>query len=128
AADLVGERSPPEPARHVEEAQEADESGRGGGCDPILEHLLDHRGGLPEHTDAGGDVEAEDDPQPPEFRRPERVGPPDLVAGVRSASAGVTLCRVTSARASSGGGDQPSGRHPSAGSRYPNAPAVMNTR
>ena len=48
--------------------------------------------------------------------------------GVRIASPGVTLCSVMRLFAFSGGGTQPAGFQSLAGTRYPNAPPIMNTR
>ena len=59
AADGVGQRRPEETAAHVEQAQQADEAGRGAGADRAREHLLNHRRRLAEHADAGRHVQAQ---------------------------------------------------------------------
>ena len=49
------------------------------GADAALEQVLDHRRGLLQDADAGGDVGAQHDPQQPELRRPPRRAHVDIV-------------------------------------------------
>ncbi len=62
-ADVVGRARPDEPAEHVEQADHPDETGSGHRRDGALEHFLDHHRGLSEDADAGGHIEAQDQPQ-----------------------------------------------------------------
>ena len=66
---------------HVEQAQQADEARRRDDRYLAREHFLGHGGGLPEHADAGGHVEAKHPPDQPELRRLDRVIDVDVVLG-----------------------------------------------
>ena len=79
APDIIRRGRPEETAAHVEQAHQADETRRCDDRDFAREHLLAHRGGLAEHADAGGHVEAKHPPDQPELRRFQRVIDIDVV-------------------------------------------------
>jgi len=81
ASDEVGDGGPEETAGHVEDAEKADESDSGRGADAGVEEVLNHRRGLFEDADAGGDVGEENDPEEPELGGSPCVVDGDVVGG-----------------------------------------------
>ncbi len=79
AADVVGAGGPCEATGHIEDGEESDEASGGNSGD--AEEALDHRGGLFEDADAGGDVEEEDGPEEVELRGADGLGGADVAGG-----------------------------------------------
>ena len=79
APDIIRRGRPEETTAHVEQAHQADETRRCDDRDFAREHFLAHRGGLAEHANAGGHVEAQHPPDQPELRRFQRVIDIDVV-------------------------------------------------
>lgn len=63
AADEVGGAGPEKSSGHIEEAENPDEPASGDSRDMPMKEVLNHRRGLFEDADAGGDIHAEDDPK-----------------------------------------------------------------
>ena len=81
ASDEVGDAGPEEASEHVEKAEDTDEAGSGDGGDVAVKEILNHGRGLFEDADAGGHVQAEDQPQEPELRRAEGGVDLDVMRG-----------------------------------------------